>query len=194
MTFLRYTNCSEKWLERSEVLSSFIILWIKMKDFPNSPNETEESEIDELSFYYFFVLSQLSVEKEELVKKCSHTSIVFIFADYQDWSVSSFWQNLSSLWHWWWSLVLYLLHYSSPPYIDLICYILCNRKTRSHPPQQSSPTTCNGFMMGGDVSPAVKEFYAFVVIFMSTAQPSSLQRQGRNLEIIGKKSKSNSLL
>ena len=38
---------------------------------------------DELSFY-FFVLSQLSVEKEELVKKCSHTSIVFIFGDYQD--------------------------------------------------------------------------------------------------------------
>ena len=36
---------------------------------------------DELSFY-FFVLSQLSVEKEDLVKKCSHTSIVFIFADY----------------------------------------------------------------------------------------------------------------
>ena len=55
-----------------------------MKDFHNSPNETEESEIDELSFYYFFVLSQLSVEKEELVKKSSHTSIVFIFAHYLD--------------------------------------------------------------------------------------------------------------
>ena len=88
-------------------------------------------------FIIFCFISTFSWEvggRRELVKKCSHTSIVFILADYLD-HLCPHSDRISPLtWQWCWSLlapILLLLH-------TLIWHILCNRKTRWHPPPVSN--------------------------------------------------------
>ena len=86
---------------------------------------------DELSFIFFCFISTFSWdEKEELVKKSSHTSIVFIFGDYQDYLCPHSDRISPQTWQWWWSLLYLYSNTPPPPYIDLI-----------HPVQQEDTVT-----------------------------------------------------
>ena len=122
---------------------------------------------DELSFY-FFVLSQLSVEmrRRSSLRKVLTPRLCLSLVTIRTICVLILTESL--LRHdsdddpyFTYTPILLLLH-------TLIWYILCNRKTQWHPPQHNSPLQPP--VTGLWWAAMSHRFYAFVVIFMSAAK------------------------
>ena len=153
MTFLRYKLLWEMVKEVRGYIK-FYHLVNKNERFSTTLLMRPSQAGDELSFY-FFVLSQLSVEmrRRSSLRKVLTPRLCLSLVTIRTICVLILTESL--LRHdsdddpyFTYTPILLLLH-------TLIWYILCNRKTQWHPPQRGSPTTCNGFIMGGNVSPVL---------------------------------------